>query len=232
VKEGTLKFAGTRPRGLGLLERKVAKLGSVVLFEAPSQRGYIMTCYSLAALAFLWTVDQALIIGDERTQRPRYFQALMGGICIIMSAFGTRIITHTFGLIKTVTAVNLNGKMYLRFSVRRRIPFRKPWQFDVSPRQVVFSRRLVVDPNRVTSEGQLQALDHKRISEISFFKAPLKKLNYSFFRLFLSVRQVFTQEDFILLDVEGHKGSLRMDSNGFVSNDLLLLGNPVSVEYS
>jgi hypothetical protein len=229
--EETLKFAGRRPRGLGLLERKVAQQGSVVLFEAPPQRGYIIGAYSIAAFAFTYAVyNSHVIFRDPKTQQPKWVQIFWGGMCVLMSMAGTVFISKTSRLVKAVTAVHLNGATYLRFSVRRMLPFRKPIQFDVLPRQIVFSRKLIVDPNRVTAEGGVKAREH--ISQVSFFKAPLKRLNYAFFRMFLVVRQLFTGEDFILLEVQGKKGAFRMDSNGFVSDDLLFLGNPVSVKYS
>ncbi|KAL1961770.1 hypothetical protein VTN77DRAFT_1057 [Rasamsonia byssochlamydoides] len=232
ANEETLKFAGRRPEGLGKLERKVAKLGSVVLYEAPSHRGYIFGAYSIGAFAFSYAVyNSHITFRDPRARLPMWLQTLVGGICVIMSILGTIFVARASRLIKAVTAVHLNGAMYLRFSIRRMLPFRKPWQIDVLPRQVAFSRQLVVDPARVTPEGQVTASGQKSVSEISFFRAPFKKLNYLFFRFFQSVRQIFTQEDFILVEVQGQKGAFRMDANGFVSNDLLLVGNPVAVKY-
>jgi hypothetical protein len=46
------------------------------------------------------------------------------------------------------------------------------------------------------------------------------------------MRQIFTGEDFILMKVEGRKQTFRVDSNGFVSNDFMALGNPVQFKRS
>ncbi|KAL1985304.1 hypothetical protein VTN96DRAFT_8103 [Rasamsonia emersonii] len=229
--EQTLKFAGRRPAGLGQLERKVAKLGSVVLFEAPSHRGYILWAYGIATYTFAFAIyNSHIVFRDPKRPLATWVKALWGGLCVIMSMMGTVAITRTFRLIKAVKAVHVNGAMYLRFSVRRTLPFRKPWQFDVLPRQVAFSRQLVIDPNRVTADGQVMAYSQK--PDISFFRNPLKMISYIFFRNFLIVRQLVTTEDFILLEVQGQKGWFKMDANGFVSSDLLLVGNPVRVKYS
>lgn len=229
--EETLKFAGRRPAGLGQLERKVAKLGSVVLFEAPSHRGYILWAYGIAAYAFVFAIyNSHIVFRDPKRPVTTWVKVLWGSLCVLTSMMGTVAITRTFRLIKTVKAVHVNGATYLRFSVRRMLPFSKSWQFDVLPRQVAFSRQLVIDPSRVTADGQVMSYSQK--PNISFFRNPLKMISYFFFRNFLVVRQLFTMEDFILLEVQGQKGWFKMDANGFVSNDMLLVGNPVRVKYS
>ncbi|KAL2008845.1 hypothetical protein VTN00DRAFT_7039 [Thermoascus crustaceus] len=230
--EETLKFAGRRP-GFGKLERKVAKHGSVVLFKAPSQRSYIIGAYTIAGFCFAYSVyNSNITFKDPKIPLPLWQQALFGGVCVLMSVMGTVFIFKTSKLIRAVTAVNSNGRTVLRFTVRRMVPFRKPFQFDVLPHQIAFSRRLVVSPETLKRQQGVQTAEEQAVSEKSFLKAPIKKLNYGVWKIFLSVRRLFTQEDFILLEVEGQKGPFRMDSNGFVSEDFLVVGNPVRVQYS
>ena len=49
-------------------------------------------------------------------------------------------------------------------------------------------------------------------------------------RIFQSVRQLFTNEDFIIVQLAGHKTHFRLDSNGYISDDLLHFGRMVNVK--
>ncbi|PWY70363.1 hypothetical protein BO94DRAFT_539829 [Aspergillus sclerotioniger CBS 115572] len=238
--EDTLKFAGRRPEGFGKLERKVAKEGEIVLFRAPSQRGYVLGAYGIAAFCFAYSVyNSNAVFRDPVVPLPMWQQGLFGGICVTMSVMGTVFLFKTTRLIKTVKALPINGHTHLRFTVRSMIPFRKPYEFDVLPRQIAFSRRLVVSPDSLpeslvdsapVSPGNAgpRAMTYAGEEKVSFFRHPLKKTSMGLWKLFRSIRQIFSQEDFILMEVEGQKGVLRMDSGGFVSRDFLLVGNPVS----
>ncbi|KAF7594487.1 hypothetical protein BBP40_009120 [Aspergillus hancockii] len=227
--EGSLKFAGRRAEGFGKLERKVAKEGELLLFQAPSHRSYVLGAYGITAFCFAYSVyNSNAVFRDPIVPLPMWQQALFGGICIMMSAMGTVFLFKTARLIKTVKAVHSNGQAYLRFNVRSMIPFKKPYEFDALPRQIAFSRRLVVTHDSV---ARMQQAEASQIGKVSFFRSPLKKTSMLLWRLFRSVRQLFTQEDFILLEVQGQKGVLRMDSAGFVSQDFLVVGNPVSIKH-
>ncbi|KAE8148670.1 hypothetical protein BDV25DRAFT_157893 [Aspergillus avenaceus] len=227
--EDTLKFAGRRPEGFGKLERKVAKEGELLLFKAPSHRSYVAGAYAITAFCFAYSVyNSNIVFRDPVMPLPMWQKSLFGGICIMMSAMGTVFLFKTGKLIKAVNAVHSNGQAYLRFTVRSLIPFRKPYEFEALPRQIAFSRRLVITQDSV---GQLQQNEMSQGGSTSFFKAPLKKSSMLLWKLFRSVRQLFTQEDFILLEVEGQKGVFRMDSAGYLSQDFLVIGNPVSVKH-
>ncbi|EAW09421.1 uncharacterized protein ACLA_036240 [Aspergillus clavatus NRRL 1] len=223
--EETLKFAGRRPEGFGKLERKVAKEGNILLFKAPSHRTYVLGAYGIAAFCFAYSVyNSNIVFRDPIVPLPMWQQGLFGGICVMMSVMGTVFLVKTSRLINSVNAINLNGKTYLRFSVRSMVPFRKPYEVDVLPRQVAFSRRLVVSPDSLHPEVA-QTTPPKKVS---IYRAPLTKMSQLLWKLFRSVRQLFTQEDFILMEIEGQKGVFRMDSAGYVSEDFLVLGNPLS----
>ncbi|KAF5864728.1 hypothetical protein ETB97_006573 [Aspergillus alliaceus] len=226
--EQSLKFAGRRAEGFGKLERKVAKEGQILLFQAPSHRSYVLGAYGITAFCFAYSVyNSNAVFRDPIVPLPMWQQALFGGICIMMSAMGTVFLYKTGRLIKTVTAVQTNGQTYLRFTVRSMLPFRKPFEFNALPNQIAFSRRLVVTHDSVARMQQAEASQN---GNVNFFRAPSKKLSMLLWKLFRSVRQLFTQEDFILLEVDGQKGVFRMDSAGYVSQDFLVIGNPVSVQ--
>lgn len=224
--EETLKFAGRRPEGFGKLERKVAKQGDLLLFKAPSQRFYVLGAYGIAAFCVAYSVyNSSMVFGDQVIPLPMWQKSLFGGMCVIMSVMGTVFVVKTARLIKAVNAVHSNGKTYLRFTVRSMIPFRKPYQFDALPRQIAFSRRLVVSPESLRPKTTPSAQPAK----VSIYRAPLTKMSQVLWKGFRSVRQLFTQEDIILLEVEGQKGVFRMDSAGYISEDFLVIGNPVSI---
>lgn len=226
--EETLKFAGRRPMGFAKLERKVAKEGEIMLFKAPSHRSYVLGAYGIAFFCFAYSVyNSNAVFRDPIVTLPMWQQGLAGGICVVMSVMGTVFLVKTGRLIKSVKAVNSNGQAYLRFTVRRMIPFRKPMEFDALPRQIAFSRRLVVSPDAHRADRAQAPTGPK---STSLFTAPTKKLSMFLYRIFRAVRQIFTQEDFILLEIEGQKGLFRMDSAGYVSEDFLVVGNPVSVK--
>ncbi|KAF7117835.1 hypothetical protein CNMCM5793_007138 [Aspergillus hiratsukae] len=222
----TLKFAGRRPEGFGRLERKVAKEGDLLLFKAPSQRFYVLGAYSIAGFCLAYSVyNSSMVFGDQVIPLPMWQKSLFGGICVMMSVMGTVFIVKTARLVKAVNAIHSNGKTYLRFTVRSMIPFRKPYQFDALPRQIAFSRRLVVSPESLRP----QTTPNAQPAKVSIYRAPLTKMSQVLWKGFRSVRQIFTQEDIILLEVEGQKGVFRMDSAGYISEDFLVIGNPVSI---
>ncbi|KAL2835115.1 hypothetical protein BDW59DRAFT_137138 [Aspergillus cavernicola] len=229
--EETLKFAGRRPMGFAKLERKVAKEGELILFKAPSHRSYIFGAYGIAFFCFAYSVyNSNAVFRDPVVPFPMWQQGLAGGICVMMSVMGTVFLVKTGRLIKSVKAVSSKGQAYLHFTVRRVIPFQKPMEFDVLPRQIAFSRRLVISPEAIRGGQPLVSPEPTSSKTISILKAPVKVVSKALWRVFRSIRQVFTQEDFILLEVEGQKGVYRMDSAGYVSEDFLVIGNPVSLK--
>lgn len=147
----------------------------------------------------------------------------------MMSVMGTVFLTKTGRLIKSVNAVSSNGQTYLRFTVRSMIPFRKAYEFDSLPRQIAFSRRLVVTPGSM-NRAQPETPRDAKPTHTEILKAPAKKISVGIWKIFANVRKLFTQEGFILLEVEGQKGVFRMDSAGFVSEDFLVIGNPLSIK--
>ena len=161
-----------------------------------------------------------------------WYQGLFGGICVVMSVMGTVFLSKTGRLVKSVNAIYSNGRTRLRFSIRSMIPFRKPYEFDALPRQIAFSRRLVVSPEFLKRTQQPEAAQGaKPSSEWEVMKAPAKKISVTLWKIFTNIRKLFTQEDFILLEVEGQQGVFRMDSSGYVSEDFLAVGNPVSLKH-
>lgn len=210
---------------------KIAREGELVLFKAPSQRAYFLSAYGLSAFCFAYALyNSNEVFRDPNGPRPMWQQALFGGICVSMSVMGTLFFVRTNNMVRNITAFQTNGQTMVRFAVRRIIPFTKPYQLEVFPSQVTFARRLVVSPETVKRyESDSRKLGGPDAPQASLLKAPATAISVAIWRMFQSVRQIFTSEDFILLQLDGHKGTFRMDSNGYVSPDFLALGNPVQM---
>ncbi|KAL4974973.1 hypothetical protein BDW66DRAFT_138620 [Aspergillus desertorum] len=230
--EDRLKFAGRRPTGFAKLERKVAKEGELVLYKAPPHRSYVLGAYTSAVFCFAYAIyNSNATIRDPVVKLPVWQQALTGGVCVAMSIMGTLFLTRTGKLIKTVKAVSSNNQAHLRFTVRSMVPLRRPFEFDVLPNRIVFSRRLAVFVEQ--HGGQTPAHTQSSSESVRFLEAPGQKLSMLIYGVFRSIRQIFTQEDFILLEVDGQKGTFRMDRAGYVSEDFLpVIGSPVPLKRS
>ncbi|KAJ5668437.1 uncharacterized protein N7477_007007 [Penicillium maclennaniae] len=214
---------------LGKLNIKVARLGEVLLFKAPKKRVYVLSAYGLFAACMAFSVYHAetyVANEDPRLRQPAWVKAMMGGVCVIMSGLGVVALSRTHNIVRKMTAFH-SQHTYLRFEVRRLVPFMKPRTFDVLPSQVSFRRRLVVSPQGA-ARYQRDSMKVGRADQPqkSVFKAPIEGLSRVCWGAFMSVRQLFTQEDFILLEIDG-KGIFRVDSNGVLTEDFLALGNPV-----
>ncbi|KAJ5797615.1 uncharacterized protein N7503_006911 [Penicillium pulvis] len=219
---------------IGRLALKVAREGDVVLFKAPSHRTYVMSAYGLSAFCFAYALFNSNdVFRDAQIERPVWQKGLFGGICVTMSVMGTLFLVRTGHLVRSITAVKSNNQTYIRFSVRRMVPFTKPYQIEVLPSEVSISRRLVISQDsKQRFEGDSKKIGSAQDPQPGFFKAPVQTMSVGIWKMFMSMRQIFTGEDFILMKVEGRKQTFRVDSNGFVSNDFMALGNPVQFKRS
>ncbi|KAJ5884887.1 hypothetical protein N7495_009397 [Penicillium taxi] len=214
---------------VGRLALKVARQGEILLFKGPSHRAYIISAYGISGFCFAYAVyNSNEVFNDPIAPRPIWQKTLFGGICVVMSLMGTLFLSRTTNLIRSMSAVKSQGQLNIRFKVRRAIPFMKPLQFDVPPTSITFTRRLAVSKEGAKKfDLEARRTGSTEKTATSFLKAPVKALSYGLWRSFLSSRQLFTGEDFILLHIAGHKNSFRMDANGFVSDDFWALGSPV-----
>lgn len=208
----------------------VSRQGEVELYKAPSHRAYILSAYGVSALCFSWAIyHSTTYLRDTQLPLPTWQKGMFAGICVLTSAMGTLFFIRTSHLIKRITATSSDGRMQLNFTVRHLVPFMKPYRFQAHPSQMEFKRKLVLSPDSIKRYQKDQMhIGGDQGPPPKFFKAPVQTVSVSLWRLFQSVRQVFTSEDFIMLEVQGQKGTLRMDSKGFVAPEFLLIGDPVS----
>ena len=217
------QFTGRRPEGLGLFEQKVAKTGDIVLFKAPSHRLYIFGAYSLAFLAFAMAGYNAHItFQDPLGPLPTWIKASSAVVSIIASTIGTMLVLKTGRLVNSVHAFRSKNHTVIRVSVRRMIPFLKPLEFDLQPRQVSITNRVVGSPHNVKQHLHARP---------SWFRSPLAATSHLSWRIFKTVRQIATEEDFITLRLEGQRGRFRMDANGDVSKDVKYFASGVLDKY-
>ena len=227
--QSSLKFAGRRPEGFGILERKVATKGDILLFKAPSHRVYLLSAYTLAGACFAASMHLSYTtFRDPLVPLATWMKFAVGAGSVALSFIGARVIMKTFHLVKTIKAVRSNGTVCIRFSVRKPFPFMKPLEFDVSPRQIAFSRRLVaVVPSPGATPKKEQPATYK-----SLLSAPSKKISLFFWRFYRAMRQVFTDEDYLMVDVEGEGNAFKLDIQGLVSEDFLRVSRPMDIKRS
>ncbi|KGO71323.1 hypothetical protein PITC_062880 [Penicillium italicum] len=220
-------YGNKNPRALAKLQAKVLKAGQVLLFQAPSHRSYVLTAYGLSAFCFAYSVyNSNAVLLDPLVPLPMWQKSLFGGICIMMSVGGTLFISRTGSLVRNIRAINSDGRMRVLFSVRSMVPFKKPYQVEVAPGDLSFKRRISVSPETMKRYEESTKLGRELEPEPTFVRV-LKSMPR---RIFQSVRQLFTNEDFIIVQLAGHRTHFRLDSNGYISDDLLHFGRMVNVK--
>lgn len=220
-------YGNKNPRALAKLQSKVLKAGQVILFQAPSHRPYVLTAYGLSAFCFAYSIyNSNAVLLDPLVPLPMWQKSLFGGICIMMSVGGTLFISRTGSLVRNIRAVNSDGRMRVLFSVRSMVPFKKPYQVEVAPGDLSFKRRISVSPETMKRYEDSTKLGRELQPEPTFVRT-LKSMPR---RIFQSVRQLFTNEDFIIVQLAGHRTHFRLDSNGYISDDLLHFGRMVNVK--
>ncbi|KAJ5970980.1 uncharacterized protein N7479_000898 [Penicillium vulpinum] len=220
-------YGNKNPRALAKLQAKVFQVGQVLLFKAPSHRPYVLTAYGLSAFCFAYSIyNSNAVLRDPLIPLPMWQKSLFGGICIMMSVGGTLFISRTGGLVKNIKAINSDGRMRVLFTVRSMVPFKKPYQVEVAPGDLSFKRRISVSPETMKRYEDSTQLGRGLETKPTFL-GTLKSMPR---RTFQSVRQLFTNEDFIIVQLAGHKSHFRLDSNGYISDDLLHFGRMVNVK--
>lgn len=220
-------YGNKNPRALAKLQAKVIKAGQVLLFQAPSHRPYVLTAYGLSAFCFAYSIyNSNAVLVDPLVPLPMWQKTLFGGICIMMSFGGTLFVARTGSLVRNIRAINSDGRMRVLFSVRSMVPFKKPYQVEVAPGDLSFKRRISVSPETMKRYEDSTKLGRALETEPTFIRT-VKSMPR---RIFQSVRQLFTNEDFIIVQLAGHKTHFRLDSNGYISDDLLHFGRMVNVK--
>lgn len=227
---------GTQSR-LARFEHFVSKHnGSVVLFKAPSHKGYIFSAYSVAAFCYAYAGFNFYTTSIDPLVAPKVWQqALFGGICIVMAGMGTVFFLRASKLVASVTAIRSQGETRLDLKVRRMVPFLKPLEYSIHPSQLSCSRQIVVppkNPNRTATDTQQEIESQQAVAQTSFLRSPFKKISFSMWKVFINARRLFSQEHFVHLKIDGQRGTFRMDTTGDVSEGFFLLNNLVREGYS
>ncbi|KAJ5210441.1 hypothetical protein N7491_010248 [Penicillium cf. griseofulvum] len=220
-------YGNKNPRALAKLQAKVLQAGQVLLYKAPSHRPYVLTAYGLSAFCFAYSIyNSNAVLRDPLIPLPMWQKSLFGGICIMMSVGGTLFISRTGALVRNIKAIKSDGRMRVLFTVRSMVPFKKPYQIEAAPGDLSFKRRISVSPESMKRYEDSARLGRSLESEPTLFRA-LKSIPR---RTFQSMRKLFTNEDFIIVQLAGHKTHFRLDCDGYISDDLLHFGRMVDVK--
>lgn len=196
--------------------------GPVELFTAPSHRSYVIGAYSLATFCYCYTGYNAYItVFDPVAGVGRLEGILLGGACLVTAMMGTVFLSRGSNLISSITATRSQGQTQLLVRVRRMVPFLRQREIAARPSQMSLSNRLVVPLSQHNSEGwkeaQRQLENQRALEKKNFFKAPISKISFAVWRIFMNARRLFTQEHFLHLKIDGQKGSFRLDTTGEMS---------------
>ncbi|KAJ6157447.1 hypothetical protein N7470_005039 [Penicillium chermesinum] len=219
----------------GQLVRKVAAYGDLVLYRGPSHTLYRFNAFAVAASAFGYAAYHSYInFVDPLMEVENWILYTHGGICVVTSAMGAAWLTRAGNLVKSVAAVQNGSQTLLRFTVQGTRPFSRPREFEVSPRKVAISKKLVVSEERRRVVGENVRTPIAASTEQkppSLMMAPIRAMNRGVGSWLQALKQLALQEDFIILRVDRENGKrpleLRMDANGYLSSDFFLIGDPV-----
>lgn len=228
VQPGRASQSGPK---FGQLARKVSKYGDLVLYRSPSHTLYRLNAYTITAGAFAYAAYHSYItFVDPLIEIQPWIKYLYGGLSVIVTGMGVAFFVRTGNLVKSVVAVQDGTQTLLRFTVQGSRPFSRPREFDVSPRKVQISKRLVMSESRrqVVGENNRKKITADDVKP-NLMMAPIHAMNRGIGSWLQGLRQLVSQEDFIILKVEEDKGAveLRMDANGYLSTDFFLVGDPV-----
>ncbi|EAS28862.3 uncharacterized protein CIMG_07608 [Coccidioides immitis RS] len=203
--------------------------GPVEIFKAPSHRSYILGAVSVATFCYLYAGYNFYTTSiDPLMQVAKWQEYTFAGICVVMAAMGTVFLRRGGNLIASITASRPQGQQtQLSIKVRRMVPFPRQREIIATPDQISFSRQLVVPHSQMSEEGRAAAQkrweSERAVSQMAFFKAPLKKTSHAFWKFFVNSRRLFTQEHFAYVKIEGQTADFRLDTLGTFSSELLLL---------
>nr|KMM69601.1 hypothetical protein CPAG_05916 [Coccidioides posadasii RMSCC 3488] len=203
--------------------------GPVEIFKAPSHRSYILGAVSVATFCYLYAGYNFYTTSiDPLMQVAKWQEYTFAGICVVMAAMGTVFLRRGGNLIASITASRPQGQQtQLSIKVRRMVPFLRQREIIATPDQISFSRQLVVPHSQMSEEGRAAAQkrweSERAVSQMAFFKDPLKKTSQAFWKFFVNSRRLFTQEHFAYVKIKGQTADFRLDILGTFSSELLLL---------
>lgn len=198
---------------------QIAKIsGPIELFTAPSHRSYIATSYAITAFCYMYAGWNLYTITATDVQLEILSKSLVGFLCVVTSGMGTIFLLRGTNLISKITAAHSpDGQTLLKICIRRMIPFLKPREIVTAPSKMRLSSHVIV-PGRLqtvevgTIQRQLEA--QKRLVQLPFYRAPFAKTSFNLWRIFLNMRRVFTQEQFVYLNLKDSKPTYRLDVTG------------------
>lgn len=198
---GTVEFQdGQR----NLLSHKLARTGSVVLFQAQSHAGFMFAAW----IGGITCVAGALLIlhlklHEANKELPWFVPSIYRIVIVFLVAIGSWSIIRSSRLISSIEMLRVNGKAQLVLKVRRNIPLPliRPKEITVNASDVVLQRTIVTPMGRPLRDPRT-------------FTGLASRIGAAPHRFFASARQFIFSDGIIQLSVLGRDGTWKVDSNG------------------
>lgn len=214
--------AKRQPQANRAIADELARKNSpTLLYTAPSHFYYRFAAYAggTFCLAYAgYNIFDHLI--SPLVKAPKWATVGLTGVSVAMAGFGGLLFLRTSKLISRITAIPRNGKLVLRFDVRR--AFSVPWQrqriVEAWPSNVTMSSR-ITDPPAQSEMGRKRAPYSQHSSGEAAtmrksLKPPSKRSTSRFWQMFVGQRRLWTQEGFIHVKIKGKNGVWKLDTTG------------------
>lgn len=141
-------------------------------------------------------------------------------LSVTLSGAATWIFLTTRRRVRSITAVPINGTLYLRivYPTTIPLPFRKPLVITVKPKDVTLQSRLA-DPRFISAaDGQAASQESTTFKPNSMVSAVREKFSVSpgiakqaWNIAFINTRRIWTGEQFLAFKVAGKNGTWKLD---------------------
>ncbi|KIX93733.1 uncharacterized protein Z520_10639 [Fonsecaea multimorphosa CBS 102226] len=146
----------------------------------------------------------------------------------VFSAVGWLIMMRSLRIIKAIDLVPVDGVVKMAVQVRRPLPFLRPKQFLIEPYRFQMDNKFVqqlAEPDFIMANAEAPSSTNQTSGGLvpSIVRAISKAIYYPF----ASTRRLMTLEGFMMVNFEGSRGKMKLDTQGLFSNaaeDLIQMG--------
>ena len=211
-----------------LFDKLLKAKAATILYEAPSQGGYIICAYftGLSILASAAWMYHIFVLNPPRNVQ-RWIPFVYRFVCSGLVVLGGYAVLRASNLVTRVTAVPTNG--VLRFYIQSRrifpLPLVRRKTFDVTIDMVEPASSKII----ATALPRFSHLEDPVLT-IKTEAAPRlgARLRASIRACFDNERRVLTQEAFAFINLKGRWGQWRIDLNGNFHPEVVGFGRTVS----
>ncbi|KAI9755374.1 MAG: hypothetical protein M4579_004303 [Chaenotheca gracillima] len=207
-----------------------------LLYQAPPYRAFILGSYAFSFFCFSyagWNFYQHYLFPPPGL--ATWVPIAFGVVCIFMTGFGTWLLLGPSRIIRSISAIPLRSPSAHSLTTPRGAPLNLEIELfpvlpGISPR-----RRIIIPPSSFNLSSRLYqpyadpeaALRYitpreaalAREAEIKYDRehimtVPFRHLSQALFKVFVSLRRVWTREGFTRVFVQGRKGVWKLDAGG------------------